>query len=139
MPQRIECVDDRSLLVGDHPHFLEINAECGEIFCDIADVLVLGATEQGSLPPTIKSAAVTTSLGGGELAVGMTPRGEGITYDGQDATDPFAITATLPSCVMLLQVTRRALRPRPDGALAYAVPAQRWEGLSELEKFRSHR
>ena len=45
MPQRIECVDDRSLLVADHPHFLEINAEYGEVFCDIADVLVLGATE----------------------------------------------------------------------------------------------
>ena len=24
MPQRIECVDDRALLIADHPHFLEI-------------------------------------------------------------------------------------------------------------------
>jgi hypothetical protein len=23
MPERIECVDDRSLLVADHPYFLE--------------------------------------------------------------------------------------------------------------------
>ena len=23
MPERIECVDDRSLLIADHPHFLE--------------------------------------------------------------------------------------------------------------------
>ena len=46
MAQRIECVDDRSLVVADHPHFLEINAECGEIFRDIADVLVLGAAGQ---------------------------------------------------------------------------------------------
>jgi hypothetical protein len=46
MTQRIECADDRSLLVADHPHFLEINAECGEIFRDIADVPVLGAAGQ---------------------------------------------------------------------------------------------
>src|SRR6516165_6654867 len=24
MPERIECIDDRSLLIADHPHFLEI-------------------------------------------------------------------------------------------------------------------
>src|SRR6516225_8700091 len=24
MPERVECVDDRSLLIADHPHFLEI-------------------------------------------------------------------------------------------------------------------
>src|SRR5262245_52691546 len=46
MPQRVERVDDRSLLVADHPHFLEINAERREIFCNIADVLVLGAAGQ---------------------------------------------------------------------------------------------
>ena len=46
MPQPGECVDDRSLLVADCPHFLEINAEWGEIFRDIADVLVLGAAGQ---------------------------------------------------------------------------------------------
>jgi len=27
MPQRIECVDNRALLIADHPHFLEIDAE----------------------------------------------------------------------------------------------------------------
>jgi len=26
MPERIECVDDRRLLVADYPHFLEIDA-----------------------------------------------------------------------------------------------------------------
>jgi hypothetical protein len=48
MPERVERVDDRSLLVADHPHFLEINAERREIFCNIADVLVLGAAGQDS-------------------------------------------------------------------------------------------
>ena len=43
----------------------------------------------------------------------------------KDATDPCAVTATLPSTVILLQVTRQALRRRPAGALAYAIPAQR--------------
>jgi hypothetical protein len=46
MPERIECVDDRSLLVADHPHFLEIDAERSQIFRNIADVLVLGAAGQ---------------------------------------------------------------------------------------------
>jgi thioredoxin reductase (NADPH) len=46
MPERIECVDDRSLLVADHPHFLEIDAERRQIFRNIADVLVLGAAGQ---------------------------------------------------------------------------------------------
>src|SRR5262245_14143923 len=46
MPQRVERVDDRSLLVADHPYFLEINAERREIFCNVADVLVLGAAGQ---------------------------------------------------------------------------------------------
>src|SRR6516162_8804824 len=36
MPERIECVDDCPLLVADHPHFLEINAERRQIFRDIA-------------------------------------------------------------------------------------------------------
>jgi hypothetical protein len=31
MPERIECVDNRSLLVADHPHFLEIDAERRQI------------------------------------------------------------------------------------------------------------
>jgi len=46
MPERIECVDNRSLLVADQPHFLEINTECRQIFRNIADVLVLGAAGQ---------------------------------------------------------------------------------------------
>src|SRR2546430_3937333 len=46
MPERIECVDDRSLLVADHPHFLEIDAERRQIFRNIAYVLVLGAAGQ---------------------------------------------------------------------------------------------
>jgi hypothetical protein len=43
VPERIDCVDDRSLLIADHPHFLEIDAERRQIFRDVADVLVLGA------------------------------------------------------------------------------------------------
>src|SRR5262245_16457128 len=33
-PERIECVDDRSLLIADHPHFLEIDADRRQIFRD---------------------------------------------------------------------------------------------------------
>ena len=43
MPERIECIDDRSLLVVDHPPLLEIDAERRQIFRDIAHVLVFGA------------------------------------------------------------------------------------------------
>jgi hypothetical protein len=43
MPERIECVDDRCLLIADHSHFLEIDADRCQIFRDIAAVLVLGA------------------------------------------------------------------------------------------------
>src|SRR5262249_13537953 len=46
MPERIERVYDRRLLVADHPHFHEIDAERGEIFRDIANVLILGAAGQ---------------------------------------------------------------------------------------------
>jgi hypothetical protein len=46
MPERIECVDDRCLLIADHSHFLEIYTECGQIFRDIADILVLGSARQ---------------------------------------------------------------------------------------------
>ena len=46
MPERIECIDDRSLLIADHSHFLEIDADRGQILRDIADVLVLGAAGQ---------------------------------------------------------------------------------------------
>jgi hypothetical protein len=40
MPQRIDCVDDRALLIADHPHFLEIDADRRQIFRNVADVLV---------------------------------------------------------------------------------------------------
>jgi hypothetical protein len=46
MPERIDCVDDRSLLIADHPYFLKINANRRRIFRNIADVLVLGAAGQ---------------------------------------------------------------------------------------------
>jgi hypothetical protein len=70
MPERIECIDNRSLLIADHSHFLEINAERRQIFRNVADVLVLGAAGQILLPIT-RSAAVTTSLEADESAVGM--------------------------------------------------------------------
>jgi len=54
----------------DHSHFLEIDAERRRIFCDIADVLVLGAAGQ-DLATDHQEAAVTTSLEADELAVGM--------------------------------------------------------------------
>jgi hypothetical protein len=46
MPERIECVDNCSPLVADHPHFLEIDAHRRQIFGDIANVLILGAAGQ---------------------------------------------------------------------------------------------
>ena len=44
--QRVERSDDLRLFVGDHAHFLEIDADAGEILGDVADVLVLGASGQ---------------------------------------------------------------------------------------------
>ncbi len=44
--QRVERLDDLRLVVGDHAHFLEIDADGGEIVGDEADVLVLGAARQ---------------------------------------------------------------------------------------------
>jgi hypothetical protein len=44
--KRIDCVDNRSLLIADHPHFFEIDAERRQIFRGLADVLVLGAARQ---------------------------------------------------------------------------------------------
>src|SRR5215470_1591020 len=41
-----ERVDNRSLLVANHPHFLEIDTHRRQIFGDIANVLILGATGQ---------------------------------------------------------------------------------------------
>ncbi len=54
MPERIECIDDRFLLIADQPHFLEIDADRGQ-----------------TLLPITRSAAVTTSLEADELAVDM--------------------------------------------------------------------
>jgi hypothetical protein len=57
MPERIECVDDRSLLlIADHPHFLEIDADCRQIFCHIADILVLGEARQSARLVVLTSA-----------------------------------------------------------------------------------
>ena len=44
--QRVDRLDDRGLVVGDHAHFLEVDADGGEIIGDEADVLVLGAARQ---------------------------------------------------------------------------------------------
>ena len=44
--QGVERLDDLRLIVGDHPHFLQIDADRGEVFGDIADVLVLGPPRQ---------------------------------------------------------------------------------------------
>ena len=41
--QRVERGDDLRLLVGNDADFLQIDADGGELFGDIADVLVLGA------------------------------------------------------------------------------------------------
>ena len=49
MPQRIECVDDRALLIADHPHFLEIDADRRQIFRNVADVLVPGGSAAWSV------------------------------------------------------------------------------------------
>jgi hypothetical protein len=65
MPERIECIDDRSLLIADHPHL-----DRRQIFRDIADILVLGAARQ-DFAADHQRAAVTTSLEAGEVAVGM--------------------------------------------------------------------
>src|SRR5262249_1535318 len=46
MPKRVKRVDDGTLLVADHPYFLEIDPERGEVFRDIADVLIRGAAGQ---------------------------------------------------------------------------------------------
>jgi Predicted 3'-5' exonuclease related to the exonuclease domain of PolB len=44
--ERVERIDDRGLLVTDHPHFPEIDTKRGQIFGDIANVLVLGSARQ---------------------------------------------------------------------------------------------
>ena len=69
MPERIECVDDRS----PHrrlPHFLEIDADRLQIFRDIADVLVLGAGGQ-DLATDHQKRGRDNLFGSGRAAVGM--------------------------------------------------------------------
>jgi hypothetical protein len=46
MPERVERFDDRGLLVTNYAHFLEIDTERGQIFGDVANVLVLGSARQ---------------------------------------------------------------------------------------------
>jgi len=65
------CVEDRSLLIADHPRFLEIDADRRQIFRDIADVPVLVRPDRILQPITRSSAAVTISLEADESAVGM--------------------------------------------------------------------
>jgi len=60
MPERIECIDDRCLLVADHPHFPEIDADRRQVI-----------RPHRILLPITRSAAVTTSLEADESAVGM--------------------------------------------------------------------
>ena len=45
-PQRIDRPHDRTLLVADDSHLLEVDAERGQVFGDIADVPVLGPARQ---------------------------------------------------------------------------------------------
>src|SRR5260370_35980103 len=71
MPERIECIDDRFLLIADHPNFLEIDADRGQTFRDIADVLWAWVRPARPFLPITRSAAGTTSLDADELAVDM--------------------------------------------------------------------
>jgi hypothetical protein len=70
VPERIECVDNRSLLVANHPHFFEIDAPRRQIFGDIANVLILGAARQDH-----QERGRDSPFGSGRAAVGM------ITYE----------------------------------------------------------
>ena len=45
-PQRVERIDDRTLVIGHDPHFLEIDSDRREVIGDVADILVLGAPRQ---------------------------------------------------------------------------------------------
>ena len=44
--------DDLVLLVGDHPHLFQVDADIGQVFGDVADVLVLGPPGQDFAPST---------------------------------------------------------------------------------------
>jgi hypothetical protein len=78
VPERIECVDDRFLLVADHPHFLEIDADRSQTFRDIADVLVLGAAGQ-DLATDHQERGRDNLFGSGESGVGMSPNSWSLT------------------------------------------------------------
>jgi hypothetical protein len=58
------------LLVANYPYFLEIDAERGQIFRDIADVLVLGAAGQ-DLAADYQERGRDNLFGSGELGVDM--------------------------------------------------------------------
>jgi hypothetical protein len=46
LTERVQCVDNGVLFIGDHADFLEIDADIREVFGDEADVLVLGSPRQ---------------------------------------------------------------------------------------------
>ena len=64
----LERVDDRSLFLADHPHFVEIDADRIPGYKPMFWSLV---RPDRILPPITKSAAVITSLEAGGLAVGI--------------------------------------------------------------------
>ena len=68
LAQRVQRHDDLVLLVGDDAHFLEIDADRGEILGDEADVLVLGAAGQDFV--------ADHQHGGGDSRVGGLMHGE---------------------------------------------------------------
>jgi hypothetical protein len=78
-------IDDRCLLIADHPRFLELDVDRRQVFCDIADILVLGRPsavvmidhQQGDAPKdgrcnTAKTPWLSAQRGAG--ARPMTPR-----------------------------------------------------------------
>ena len=106
-PERIECIDDRSLLVANHPHFLEIDADRRQIFRDIADVLVLGAAGQ-DLATDHQERGRDGLFGSGRICgchdhLQENAPNDEPTQDGKHASSSSALT--LPLWVMLLQVT----------------------------------
>ena len=48
--QRVERGDDLALLVADDAHFRQVDAERGQVFGDVADVLVLGPPGEDLVP-----------------------------------------------------------------------------------------
>jgi hypothetical protein len=71
MPERIECVDDRPLLVADHPHFLESKDQNIGYIAEYLTAVGIDLGQTGSCRRSPKSAAVTASLEADELAVGI--------------------------------------------------------------------